>query len=191
MKKKMIALLLAASTLMSGVTVFADDVDIEEVEDAGNVTTITTTVPDATYTLNIPADTEIPYGQILTQIGQLMVTDSSGFVLGKDLKVTLTYGPMVSDTAESTIPIIIYSSLYSDDFQKGFTGNNGVSSGGELIFKGRSDTMCDQTYQYEKRSGYKYNRDGIVVCISSRDWGKALPGEYSSTITFTAELVNS
>ena len=31
---------------------------------AANTTTLTTTVPAATYTLNIPADQEIPFGEI-------------------------------------------------------------------------------------------------------------------------------
>ena len=29
----------------------------------------------------------------------------------------------------------------------------------------------------------------LYVSITSRDWGKALAGDYKSTITFTAEIV--
>lgn len=38
---------------------------------AANTTTLTTTVPAATYTLNIPADQEIPFGAMETNIGSV------------------------------------------------------------------------------------------------------------------------
>ena len=57
---------------------------------AANTTTLTTTVPAATYTLNIPADQEISYGAISTNIGNVTVTDSASFAEGKNLEVTVT-----------------------------------------------------------------------------------------------------
>ena len=60
---------------------------------AANTTTLTTTVPDAEYTLNIPADTVVKYGDERTDIGNITVTGSSGFSLGKNLEVTVTYEP--------------------------------------------------------------------------------------------------
>ena len=79
--KKLIAIVLAVLTVLSFSTVaFAE----------GNTTTLTTTVPDATYTLNIPADQEIPFGTEQMGIGNLTVTNSSGFAVGKNLKVAVS-----------------------------------------------------------------------------------------------------
>ena len=67
----------------------------------------TTTVPAATYTLNIPADQEIPFGKTSTNIGSISVTDGVGFASGKDLKVTLTYDAFASESVATTIPFLI------------------------------------------------------------------------------------
>ena len=37
---------------------------------------------------------------------------------------------------------------------------------------------------------YEGTANETVVTISSTDWGKALAGDYSATITFTAEVVS-
>ena len=70
---------------------------------AANTTTLTTTVPAATYTLNIPADQEIPYGAISTNIGNVTVTDSASFAEGKNLEVTVKKDSFKSDTTNTTI----------------------------------------------------------------------------------------
>ena len=73
--KKLLAVVLAMLTVFSfGTVAFA-----------ANTTTLTTTVPDAEYTLNIPADQEIPFGATSTDIGNVTVTNASGFAVGKNL----------------------------------------------------------------------------------------------------------
>ena len=58
--KKVISFVLAVMLLASMVpTVFAANA-------TANTTTLTTTVPDAEYTLNIPADQEIKFGETST-----------------------------------------------------------------------------------------------------------------------------
>lgn len=156
---------------------------------AANTTTLTTTVPAATYTLHIPADQEIPYGATSTNIGSISVTDGTGFGSGKDLKVTLNYDAFTSDTADTTIPFSI--SLQSKEH-----GNSlEVNSNGSIIFKGRSggDTSKFAKIEVKKlgETGYfYYDADQTFVTVSSTDWGKALAGDYSATITFTAEVVS-
>ena len=60
---------------------------------AANTTTLTTTVPAATYTLNIPADQEIPFGATETNIGSISVTDGPCFHIGnRCYKDSLRYG---------------------------------------------------------------------------------------------------
>ena len=79
--KKLIALALAVTLLASmAVTV-----------SAANTTTLTATVPAAGYTLNIPANQEVNFGTTQADIGNITVTDSAGFAVGKNLQVTVTY----------------------------------------------------------------------------------------------------
>lgn len=155
---------------------------------AANTTTLTTTVPAATYTLNIPADQEIPFGATETNIGSISVTDGTGFAVGKNLKVTLTYDVFTSETADTKIPFLI---------KLGWQSSTGkyyvdVSSNDPIIFKGKVTGEISKFSQV--RSGttsiFDNDADRTLVAIASTDWGKALAGDYSATITFTAEVVS-
>ena len=86
--KKFFAILLAVTMLASMATVASA---------AENTTTLTTTVPAATYTLNIPANQEIEFGATSTNLGAVSVTESSSFAKGKNLNVTLTYDAFASE----------------------------------------------------------------------------------------------
>jgi len=95
--KKFIAIAIAVLTVFSFTTVaFAE-----------STTTLTTTVPDAEYTLNIPADQEIEYNATRTNIGLVTVTNSAGFADGKNLCVTVTYDAFKNNENETTIPFIL------------------------------------------------------------------------------------
>ncbi len=161
---------------------------------AANTTTLTTTVPAATYTLNIPADQEIPYGAINTNIGSISVTDGVGFASGKNLKVTLTYDAFTSKDADTTIPFSITLNGSADDHTP--KGSLNIKSGNALTFEGQSNGAVKEFAQtrveaHNVPSGYLYyDADQTFVTISSTDWGKALAGDYSATITFTAEVVS-
>ena len=68
--KKIVALLLALMILSSlGVVAFAA---------TEGTLTITAEVPDVTWTLTIPADITIPFGQTETYIGTCSINDVSG-----------------------------------------------------------------------------------------------------------------
>lgn len=148
---------------------------------AENTTVLTTTVPDATYTLNIPADQEIPFGETQAEIGNVTVTDSAGFAKGKDLQVTLTYEPFKADGVSTTIPYKVrgYNEEHTSIFDFSFLIFVGLGSG-EVENLGSVPLYEDMIQMVE-----------LFVDIPSEDWGKALAGEYSSTITFTAEVVVS
>ena len=68
--KKICAILLAVA-LLASMTIVAF---------AANTTTLTTTVPSATYTLNIPADQVIPFGTTKASIGNVTVTDATSAI---------------------------------------------------------------------------------------------------------------
>lgn len=165
---------------------------------AANETVLTTTVPDATYTLNIPADQQITFGATSTDIGTITVTNSSGFAEGKNIHVTITYDDFKAEKISTTIPYYINST--GQWFYYGGTGSGGSGridikkeSGSFFTFRGQSNGTCKEYYVLEEGSVKVATDDSkkLQVKINSTDWGKALGGEYSSTITFTAEVVSS
>lgn len=179
------------ATALTMLTVFS----CSAVAFAADETVLTTTVPDATYTLNIPADQEIPFGATSTDIGNVTATNGSGFAEGKDLKVTLSYDPFKADGVSTTIPFTL------DLFGTSGTGETyeeyklSIASGDAITFKGQASGGVQETIKVG--SWYYYGSTGPVysetmrVLMDSKDWGKALGGDYSSTITFTAEIVSS
>lgn len=171
--KKLFAILLAVTLVASMAMIVS----------AANTTTLTTTVPAATYTLNIPADQVIPFGATATNIGEISVTDSAGFAEGKNLKVTLTYTDFVCETASTTIPFVIRVSPYTTAASD--TSVINVASGEAITFIGLEKGTVEK--YVSSKSGNELENTWILM--NSEDWGKALAGEYTATITFTAEVV--
>ena len=185
--KKLLTLLLAVTMIISMATIAS----------AASTTTLTTTVPAATYTLNIPADQTITYNSTSTSIGNVTITNSDNFAVGKNIEVTLTYnGEFTCDEVSTTIPYTISASAIGRS-SGGAYGSGGSTrieqskpSGSKLLFKGLSNGNCSEYFTIEK-SGYGTDNSTISLDINilSADWGKALAGEYSTTITFSAEVV--
>lgn len=173
--KKLIALALAVMLLASmAVSVSAE-----------STTTLTATVPAASYTLNIPANQEIPFGATSTDIGKISVTDGVGFASGKNLNVSISYSPFTATGVSTQIP---YSIILKGKISASSDTNEiEISSGDTICFLGKTDGTVAK---YPKSS---FNQDyydlSVLVKALSADWGKALAGEYTSTITFTAEVV--
>lgn len=177
--KKTIALILTVVLTVSFATIaLADD----------PTTVLTTEVPDATYTLHIPEDQTITFGEPKTTIGNVSVSDSSNFAVGKNLEVMVAYDSFKSDDVNTTIPFDIVGinetkSTYSKTFKSGDT----------MIFEGQyqgyvnSKTIIGSFS--DGKASYPVYMDAVNVVVKSEDWGKALAGEYSSVITFTAEVV--
>lgn len=170
--KKLLSLALALLMLASVATVAL-----------ASTTTLTTTVPPATYTLNIPADQEIPFGETKHSIGTVTVTDAAGFAIGKNLKVTIDCDAFACEGVPTTIP---FSIDCADDDQ--VIHGNGLNVR-ELTFYG---SVYGGVTEYARFGSHTsdtwYNKD-MSVSIASTDWGKALAGDYTATITFTAEVV--
>lgn len=171
--KKFIAIAIAVLTVFSFTTVaFAE-----------STTTLTTTVPDAEYTLNIPADQEIAFGTEFTDIGIVSITNSNGFAVGKNVRVEVSvpegedgYGFFTSEDVSTKIPFAL---VWSDE-----TGDNMDDLGTWMTFKGKADGTVEEFF---KRSDITV--DHIELFVLEENWMKALAGEYSAIITFTAEVV--
>lgn len=187
--KKLFALALAAIMVASMSTVaFA----------AESTTTLTATVPAATYTLNIPANQEIAFGTTQADIGNITVTDAAGFAVGKNLEVTVSYNAFTADGISTQIPYTL--SLYAAG-SEGSTGSSAyhsatkeLPSGSALLFAGNTAGAVAENIKLEADyvtvSGTKMIPvTSVRFNALSEDWGKALAGEYTSTITFTAEVV--
>lgn len=172
--KKLFAILLVVTMLASMATVVS----------AAETTTLTTTVPAATYTLNIPADQEIEFGATSSDLGNVTITDATGFAEKKNLQVTVSYSNFECPNNSTTIPML----LYAETENRNLTVN--INSGDILTFYGRtggSVTECAQIRRGETNE--KYAMTNLELRVNSEDWGKALGGEYSATITFTCEVV--
>ena len=182
--KKLSALLLALVLLVSAVpTAFAANT-------TPNTTTLTTTVPSATYVLNIPADQTVTFGEIRTYIGNVTVTDSKNFAEGKNVDVTVEYAPFAAEAVEisTTIPYKLYkTSGDSAAVSNEHTGS--ILSGDKLTFRGRSNGEVEELAGFTASDKASCTMKNLIVQIASKDWGKALAGDYKSTITFTSEIV--
>lgn len=165
---------------------------------AASTTTLTATVPAASYTLNIPANQEVPFGTTQADIGNITVTNAEGFAVGKNLKVTVTYDAFRADGISTQIPYKL--SLYA----AGSEENTGASayhsatkempSGSALMFLGSSSGAVAENIKLE--STYVTTSGTKIIPVTSirfnalsKDWGKALAGQYTSIITFTSEVV--
>ena len=185
--KKICAILLAVA-LLASMTIVAF---------AANTTTLTTTVPSATYTLNIPADQVIPFGTTKASIGNVTVTDATGFAEGKNLNVTVTYDVFTAEGISTTIPYSL--SLHAESPNSNTReANREIPSGSAFLFEGKSNGSVNKNTKLETTYSGTYGGAGGTTMIpvtdlqfsaASEDWGKALGGEYTTTITFTAEVV--
>lgn len=183
--KKLFALALAVIMVTSTTTVaFA----------AESTTTLTATVPAATYTLNIPANQEIPFGTTQADIGNITVTDATGFAVGKNLEVTISYDAFKADGVSTTIPYTL-SLFASSSSSNIYDATKAINSGSVVTFAGKTNGTVeeklelDTVYMQGGSTTPKLPVSSIRFKALSEDWGKALAGEYTSTITFTAEVV--
>ena len=139
--KKVITLALALLMVCSmSVTAFAA------------TTTLTTTVPEATYTLNIPANQEIPFGTTSTNIGNITVTDANGFAIGKDLQVAITYDAFTSEGVVTQIPYTL--SLYAESNNEDIGDiSKEIPSGEKIIFQGKADGTAQEKIMFDTPLG--------------------------------------
>lgn len=185
--KKISALILALALLASALpAAFATNA-------TPNTTTLTTTVPSASYVLNIPADQTITFGETRTYIGNVTVTDSKNFAEGKNVAVLVEYPPFAAEAEEinTTIPYTLYqTSAASSGEDSNTTKVRDLASGGKMTFKGKTDGTVNELTEFSPIGGGGASpMKSLYVKITSRDWGKALAGDYKSTITFTSEVV--
>ena len=182
--KKLFALVLAMLLVVSITpAAFAENV-------TPGTTTLTTTVPNAAYTLHIPADTVVDFGTEFTTLGNVTVTESSGFGTGKNLAVTVTYDAFKADSNSINTTIPFEFKYGSGDTITSNTNSSTLASGGKLLFKGKSDgTVFEKQTTFSDAGTIFATTNSVGIYVPIENWGKALAGNYTATITFTAEVV--
>lgn len=180
--KKAIAILLAVMLVVS----------MAPAAFASSTTTLTTTVPGATYEFSIPADTTIEYNALDTSIGYLEVTKSSGFAVGKNLEITIEYAPFTNADGSSTIPYSIYvddTTKLDDTATVTSHTHTQMTNNSIFTFYGLNTGSVQRLATCPGGGTTTHYFGDLGVVISKAAWGKALAGEHTSIITFTAAVV--
>ena len=158
--KKILSLVLVIVMMMSmTVTAFATGTQ-------SGTSTVTAVVPDATYTIHIPADMTLVYGiGARHEVGKVYVTNAQNVPDGKTIVAKMEATPLKS-TEGNVIPVVFEYDRNEGDY-KDITGNI------PTVYKETED---------EYLTAYLYAR------VTEADWKAAKPGTYISTITYSFEI---
>lgn len=158
--KKILSLVLVVVMLMSmTVTAFAA---VAEVDQSGT-STVTAVVPDPTYTIHIPADMTLEYGNGERQlVGEVSVTDAQNLPDAGIIWVNMKATPLKS-TEGNEIPAVFEWRQDSDEEY-------------DNIVKA-SPVLYTETADY-------YHPANLYATVTEADWKAAKPGTYTSTITY-------
>lgn len=122
------------------------------------------------------------------------MTESSGFAEGKNLAVKLN-GVMCfsSETVSTKINYRVQYSSTSDltasEPTTSHTGtHNSLSLGQDIYFIGTNDGTVERLASSNTTNTEGSYIGDLGIVISASDWGKALAGDYTGTITFTATV---
>ena len=104
------------------------------------------------------------------------------------MDVTVEYAPFAAEAAEisTTIPYKLFQTSAASSSEASKADVSELKTGGKLTFKGRANGTVDELARV---AASNYSMENMFVRIESKDWGKALAGDYKSTITFTSEIV--
>lgn len=139
-------------------------------------TTLTTVVPEASYTLNVPANFTIEYGATMVEIGDVTITNADGFSPYKGLKLTRkAFDHLRCDDVDTHIEFGIYDN-HGDTTMSGSNREHGIQlsgndEGGLTPIEG---LVGEKIY-------FKLSDES--------QWAKAKTGTYTTTLEFTTEVV--
>ena len=163
--KKILSLVLVVVRLMSmTVTAFA-------ASEQSGTSTVTAVVPapPAEYTIHIPADMELVYGNGERQlVGKLSVTDVQNLSYWGFIDVIIRGTPLKS-TEGNEIPVVFEVCYDGYEDYYNIVGNN------LLVYEKKVD---------------EYSTVDLYAQVTEEDWEAAKPGPYTSTITYTFRVVD-
>lgn len=146
--------------------------------------TMTFTVPEADYTLVIPRDQEIPFRSQGEVLGSVRVKDASGFTEGKNLLVTVSATPFTSATTDTALTYTLIGNQATAGGKKYDLGTNF-----DIVFEGQSDGSLGFS-KVMTGSGLQ-GFDALEIDFNEEDWDSLKPGNYSATVTFSADIVEN
>lgn len=168
--KKYVSLILTAVMLFAVcIPTFAAEINMGDAVQSANPDVFTKTIDEnnqnpASYTVIIPADTEIPWGATSTEF---QYSVSSQLEIGKSLKISVigdnSEDKLTSDITSATIP---YKLSYS---------NNGT---------------VEDSLSYNSNKEIVDLKRTFYVRIVSNDWNLVPVTEYKDYLTFGIDIVN-
>ena len=156
--KKILSLVLVIVMMLSmTVTAFAAG------EQSGTTTlTVEVPVPAVEYTIHIPANMTLEYGNTDYQaIGKAYASDVKNLAEGSRVRYNVTWTNLVK--GEDTIPLLVR-------FADGDTGNY------YTIVNGTGFAACDDTANHNPRE-FEF-----AACVTN--WDNPVPGTYTATVTW-------
>lgn len=170
--KKIITTILAVTLLMCmSVTAFADEQKI------------TVTIPDRDFTMSIPARTEMQYGNsdVHALKNELKLTSTDPALLFSNdhyVQVNVTYGDLVhKDNNNYKLPLSIWCAKPADETN--VAGGYGETYTWESLASGGNITFTGTDF---------YWTNGYRLGAKVTGWENAEPGEYQTTVTYTATI---
>ena len=168
--KKMLSLLLSSTLLLSTpITVFAEGDSHEGTQ------TVSTTVPNPTWTLSIPANTTVEYNVTRTELTMPTVKNPENCPADRDVDVYINHTGQFDGEGSVSGQYISFTikAKYGDN-------ENSIASGKKVLIK---NYVINNTGAYEQ-----YGAEKLYLDIQSFDWRTANPGTYSTTITYSSAM---
>lgn len=175
MKKIVTMLLVLVMVACVSVSAFAEDYDKED------SVTLTAVVPGPSYTIVIPKDTTLTYGETGEQnIGIVAVKDVTGVRIDQNIWCKFI-GTDLTNTEDETVKLETVYYLYSKDKD----GTERESSFNDYIYSTRYNNI--ESVIYSGKEEYAWD---FTLTAKVGDWSKAIPGIYESTVKFKFSIID-
>ncbi len=159
--KRIIAGVLASALMAAPLTAFAANPITESTEQTGDVTISVEIAPS--YTVTIPADTKVKYGDTETAFGKVEMSKAR-FEPGKCVLISVAGDYALKNKADETktIPYDVTARMTAED----------------------GETVEGSIKKYGFYGVFAEDSAELTIHISEEDWNKAPAGSYSDVLTF-------
>jgi len=124
-------------------------------------------------------DQKVEFNTLLHTLETPTVANESGFAVGKNILISITHTDFTSAGLSTTIPFALKASIDGGGIRLVID---------EIKFEGNNAGKVDEA-KFEGEDGVWRTVYEMYLTFAAKDWGKALGGDYTATITFTSEVV--
>ena len=154
---------------------------------ADGTTTLTMTVPAATYTLVIPASQTVPFSSDAYSIGAPYISESSGFTGTKHVQLTVSY-EKTDSTGEGLFECPTVSTTIAYMLRAEATNMSRMPAhNGPFTFSNMGDGTVSEHCAWTSALG-TIRMDNLTLLMDADDLEAAEPGTYSANVIFTTEV---